>query len=221
MVFCSLAVNEKLNQQSQGKCIALDVQQITLLHSVKKNTSFLIRKHYFCGILRAVMKNTAYLLLGGNTGDVWNTFDHAKQLITQRTGIIVNTSSIYRSQAWGFKSEDLFLNQALQLQTNLACETLLQELLSIEVHLGRLRNGIGYASRNIDIDILFFNHDIINLSDLIVPHPRLHIRNFALKPIAELAPDFIHPLFNTSIAQLLDLSPDTMEVSMHGTPQAP
>lgn len=177
-------------------------------------------KTFFLQNFAAFMKNTAFLLLGGNTGNVYDTFYRAKQLIVDSLCTINSVSSVYHSRAWGFESDDLFLNQALEIKTNISCEILLLKLQAIELSLGRLKTGTGYASRNIDIDILFFNQDIITLSNLIVPHPRLHLRNFALKPMAELAPDFIHPVFNTTIVQLLDICPDILEVNLQNTPQA-
>lgn len=158
--------------------------------------------------------NQAILLLGGNLGDVFSTFQKVKELLSQ-IGTISKVSQIYQSAPWGFKADSQFLNQVLVLQTTLNPEQVLIETLSIEVKLGRKRNqSSNYESRVIDIDLLFFNDLILETENLILPHPRLHLRKFCLIPLIELNPDFIHPSFHLTVKELLENCEDTIEVSI-------
>lgn len=155
-----------------------------------------------------------YLLLGGNIGDTHDAFLNARTFIEARIGRITKKSSVYRSPAWGFESENDFLNQVLQIETVLDPETLMNNCLEIETALGRKRssNTNGYSSREIDIDILLLGHLQCNTPQLTVPHPRMHQRRFTLEPLSEIAPDVIHPGFNVSVKELLELCPDQSKV---------
>jgi 2-amino-4-hydroxy-6-hydroxymethyldihydropteridine diphosphokinase len=156
--------------------------------------------------------NNAYLLLGGNEGNIRENFAHAQERIQQKCGKIISASMLYQSEPWGFTSDQLFINQALFIDTFLDPDNLLKELLKIEQLAGRIRKGKGYSSRSMDIDILFYDDLILEKEHLIIPHPRLHLRNFALIPLNELASGFIHPVFNQSISQLKDICPDQSTV---------
>ena len=106
-----------------------------------------------------------------------------------------------------------FFNQVAQVKTSLSAEKLLSLLLQLEKDLGRERRDTGgYASRTIDIDILFFNDEIIKKEGLQVPHPRLPLRRFALRPLCEIAPDLMHPVLKKTVRELLRECPDTSEV---------
>lgn len=135
----------------------------------------------------------------------------AEELLGSNTGQIVDRSGIYETAAWGNTNQPPFLNQAFLLQTDLSAENLLRKIMGIEQEMGRIRTE-KYGPRIIDIDILFYNRDIIRLPELIVPHPEIQNRRFALVPLAQIAPGFIHPLLNKSITQLLEECPDTLEV---------
>ncbi|MCH5243756.1 MAG: 2-amino-4-hydroxy-6-hydroxymethyldihydropteridine diphosphokinase [Lentimicrobiaceae bacterium] len=161
-------------------------------------------------------KQTAYLLLGGNLGNCVETFAAVRREIHQRSGQIVQTSSIYTSPAWGFESENLFYNQAVAIQTELDPYALLRTVLAIEKDFGRERSAQEntekqYSSRTIDIDILFYGSAVICDTQLCVPHPLLPQRAFALVPMAEIAPDLIHPQLNETIRQLLRQCPDKID----------
>jgi 2-amino-4-hydroxy-6-hydroxymethyldihydropteridine diphosphokinase len=156
--------------------------------------------------------NNAYLLLGGNEGNVLENLTLAREKIQLKCGKIISASMLYQSEAWGFSSDQLFINQALYIHTFLNPDNLLIEILKIEQLAGRIRKGEGYSSRSMDIDILFYDNLILHKEHLVIPHPRLHLRNFALLPMNELAPEFIHPVFNQSIAQLKDICPDQSNV---------
>ncbi|MEY4875951.1 MAG: 2-amino-4-hydroxy-6-hydroxymethyldihydropteridine diphosphokinase, partial [Bacteroidota bacterium] len=111
-------------------------------------------------------------------------------------------SSIYRTKAWGNENQNDFLNQCLIIETELSAESCLQKILLIEQNLGRKREE-KWGPRTIDIDILFFNSEIVDKPNLQIPHPYLHLRRFTLAPLHELIPDFIHPILKKNISELL------------------
>lgn len=153
-----------------------------------------------------------YILLGGNLGDKQKFFSEARTRLSQHVGTITNQSAIYETEPWGFESDDIFWNQVLEISTALSPKKVLQQTQHIELELGRIRKANQYDSRIIDIDILFYDDQVIELENLIVPHPRIQERKFALVPINEIAPELIHPVFQKSIRQLLDECPDLLSV---------
>jgi 2-amino-4-hydroxy-6-hydroxymethyldihydropteridine diphosphokinase len=159
------------------------------------------------------MFNTAFLLLGGNLGNIGEVFSSARYWIGEIVGPVIDSSSLYQSEPWGFESSDLFLNQVLVVHTKSNASELLEKIMSIEKSLGRNRDASFYTSRSIDIDILFFNEEIIDTMELVVPHPRLHLRNFTLEPLCEVSPGKIHPVFNRTVLELLHDSQDNIIVS--------
>src|SRR4051794_36379151 len=137
--------------------------------------------------------NKAYLLTGGNLGNRMNNLIGAVKLIEQYCGKITQQSATYKTAAWGFTDQPEFYNEALEIQTELSPEHLMETLLTIEAQMGRKRD-IKMGPRIIDIDILLFNNEIIHQPHLTIPHPFLHERRFALTPLAEIAPNIIHPI---------------------------
>ena len=129
-------------------------------------------------------------------------------MIHQQIGTVINTSSIYQTPPWGFEAEQDFLNQVVVIQTVQSPEALIKTILSIEKQLGRIRQGNHYHSRTMDIDILFYNNQIIEQPDLIIPHPRIRERKFVLIPLCEIAPELRHPRFNLTISELLSQCAD-------------
>lgn len=161
--------------------------------------------------MRNEVTHTAFLLIGGNLGDRQKNLKQATAAIAQQCGYILKTSAIYETAAWGLQMQPAFLNQAIELQTFSKPHILLQRLLNIEKSLGRVRDG-KYGPRLIDIDMLLYANDVINEVDLIIPHPELQNRRFALTCLADIAPDVIHPLFQKSISQLLQECTDPLAV---------
>jgi 2-amino-4-hydroxy-6-hydroxymethyldihydropteridine diphosphokinase len=154
-----------------------------------------------------------YLLLGSNLGDRLNYMSAARSSIEANIGVVFNASSIYESEAWGFESDNKFLNQVLYLSTSKSPETILKKVKEIENQLGRERNENGYESRTIDIDILFYDQMIIEKEDLIIPHPKIQERLFTLVPLKEIASKMIHPTFGKTILELLEDCTDKIEVN--------
>ena len=155
--------------------------------------------------------NDAYLLIGGNMGDRETFLSEARKKIEQSCGTITRESSIYETAAWGYKEQENFLNQALRIKTQLSAEELLQQILKAEEQLGRKRD-IKYGPRIIDIDILFFNDDVVNTHGLTIPHPELQNRRFVLVPLNEIAADKVHPVLKKTALELLAECADKLDV---------
>lgn len=160
------------------------------------------------------MLHKVVLLLGCNLGDKSRNLTKAVDLIGRQVGRVVSQSGIYVSEPWGFTSEDEFFNQSLVVETELSPGQLLKETQEIESKLGRTRSETGsYESRTMDIDILYFDDEVIDRSDLVIPHQSLHQRKFTLLPLAEVAPDFMHPLLQKTNTELLASCKDESQVS--------
>ena len=167
---------------------------------------------YICTKILAM--ETCYVLFGSNMGDKDKIFTQACLFINDRCGRIVAVSSAYESEPWGFNAEEWFLNRLINVETELEPEEMLQQLLEIERELGRVRHPEidGYTSRTVDLDILYFGSRIVLTDSLTIPHPRLHRRRFALLPLCEMVPDFVHPAFNLTQTELLRRCLDFSEV---------
>lgn len=155
--------------------------------------------------------NKAYLLLGSNMGNSQELLSNAEKYISEFVGHITLVSSVYYTEAWGNIDQPHFLNKVLLIETNLDAIQIMLQLLTIEERMGRIRT-IKYAPRIIDIDILFFNNEIIRNAGLIIPHLEIQNRRFALVPMNEIAPDLIHPLLNKPISRLLLDCNDNLDV---------
>ena len=158
--------------------------------------------------------NEVFLCLGGNIGNREANLQLAILKITDTCGQLINSSSIYETEAWGSNSSLKYLNKVILIKTNLTPLKLLEALSHIEKNLGRIRMQNQNTDRTIDIDILFFNNELIDLPSLQVPHPRLHLRNFVLKPLAEINGEYFHPLIKKNIKQLLLECTDNLAISL-------
>ncbi len=153
------------------------------------------------------------ILLGGNLGQVTQTFAIALREL-QKLGEVTGYSSLYRSRAWGMdEGTPDFYNRALQLKTAISPDDLLGALLDIEKKFGRKRKvSKEYRSRQLDLDIIFYGDKIIETQRLVVPHPRMQLRSFTLKPLLEIIPEFVHPVLQKRIQQLYYECPDRAKV---------
>lgn len=147
--------------------------------------------------------HTVYLSTGSNLGNRETLLIQAEEAITEWVGPIDARSSIVETAPWGKTDQPHFLNRVLQVKTRLPPIQLMEMLLQIEQDMGRSR-AEKWGPRTIDIDVLFYDSRIINEPGLYVPHPHMHERAFVLKPLNEIAPDFIHPVLQKSIAGLLN-----------------
>lgn len=155
--------------------------------------------------------NQTYLITGGNIGERKKHLEQASGYIEEKIGHILKSSAIYETAAWGNTDQPSFYNQVHLVETTLSPEEVMSIILNIEQEMGRIRTEKN-AARIIDIDILFFNDEIINTASVIVPHKEIPNRKFVLKPLMELAPGFLHPSLHKTIAQLEAETTDTLEV---------
>jgi 2-amino-4-hydroxy-6-hydroxymethyldihydropteridine diphosphokinase len=155
--------------------------------------------------------NSTYLLLGSNMGNSEEQISVAIDHIEKKIGKLIRKSKLYATAAWGNTDQPDFLNQVILIETKLSAPQTLQSILAIEKMMGRLRT-VKNAPRIIDIDILFFNKEIIQQKNLIVPHPEIQNRRFVLIPMNEISPQLKHPVFNKSIHQLLTACKDHLNV---------
>ncbi|MBW4890723.1 2-amino-4-hydroxy-6-hydroxymethyldihydropteridine diphosphokinase [Mucilaginibacter sp. HMF5004] len=145
--------------------------------------------------------NNVYLLLGSNLGNRETYLQKAADEIAAAIAPIAKSSSIHQTAAWGKTDEPDYLNQVLMLKTDMPAQDILQTILVIELLMGRERKE-KWGSRTIDIDILLYGDEIISEPGLIVPHPQLHKRKFAMEPLIEIAPKLVHPIFNRTFEEL-------------------
>lgn len=158
------------------------------------------------------MEHIVYLALGSNLDNrLANLKAAVSNLTPQMT--VKNKSAVYETPPWGFKDQAAFLNQVVMAETYLEPEALLAHLKRLEVALGRVQS-FENGPRLIDIDILFFDDAIIDTVSIAVPHPRLHKRAFVLVPLADVAPEFVHPVLRKSVSELLE-EVDRSEIKLY------
>jgi 2-amino-4-hydroxy-6-hydroxymethyldihydropteridine diphosphokinase len=161
----------------------------------------------------AKKSNTAYLLTGSNMGERVDNLKKVHSLIEQYIGKVAQASHFYETQAWGKTDQPDFLNQALEVITPQYPSEILSNILKIEAEMGRVRTE-KWEERVIDIDILLYNEEIINETNLVIPHPHLHERNFALIPLMEIAGETLHPVLNLPIEDVYFDCNDPLDVVM-------
>lgn len=164
-----------------------------------------------CAHFQHPSMNHVYLLIGGNIGDRLSNLAIARKSIELLCGTIQKQSSIYETEAWGLKDQPAFYNQALCIETAMSPQDLMASLLEIEASMGRERL-VPLGPRTIDLDIIYYNQDIMNEPSLTIPHPRLELRNFVLAPLVEIAPDFVHPILKKTNSALYKATSDSAVV---------
>ncbi|QCX32882.1 2-amino-4-hydroxy-6-hydroxymethyldihydropteridine diphosphokinase [Caloramator sp. E03] len=146
--------------------------------------------------------NRVYVAFGSNIGDKNKNIKKAIEMMNARGLNVIKISQIYKTEPYGYTNQPEFLNGVLEALTDLDAMDVLYTLLNIEKDLGRVRE-FKWGPRIIDLDILFFNDDVIDEKDLKVPHPDMQNREFVLKPLCEIAPNFMHPVLKKSVKDML------------------
>ena len=158
-------------------------------------------------------KHTVFLLLGSNIHPRTDFLQKAIRLIDNVLGSITSVSSLYESEPWGFEAPVAFLNQVVCVESTLGPLEILKKTQEIERKLGRtVKTNGSYASRTMDIDLLFFDNEIVRLPELIIPHAQIANRRFTLLPLVETAPDMVHPVSGKTCRRLLEECTDEGKV---------
>lgn len=152
----------------------------------------------------------AFILAGTNLGDRIANLEIARRMLAEKT-IVTQFSALFETEPVGFADQPWYLNQAIELEVSLPPQELLSFCLGIEASCGRVRT-FSNAPRTLDLDILLYGNVIVHQNNLVIPHPRLHERRFALRPLAQIAPEAVHPVLKKSIRRLLADCPDTSSV---------
>ena len=159
-----------------------------------------------------------FLGIGTNLGNRESNLEQAVARIEEYIGPVLNSSSIYETEPWGFEAKDEFLNLVVKVETDLTSRGVLGRIQMIESFLGRVKSQLQYSSRVIDIDVLLYEDLIINEESLKIPHPLLQQRKFVLVPLCELAADMIHPVLKKTFSGLLEICGDRSEVKKYSGP---
>ena len=162
-------------------------------------------------------KNVTFLSLGSDLGDKEKNIAEAVLYIKSYIGKVLNISNLYISEAWGFESKHLFLNNVIKVETNLSPMQLLNEIQQIQNKMGSEHNSLmsGYESRIIDIDVIYYNNFIYNQKLLTIPHKQMQYRKFVLLPLLELSDNIKHPLFCVETFELLNKCKDKTKVTLY------
>ena len=159
------------------------------------------------------MSFIVFISLGGNLGNTLEIFKNSYIEIEKKIGRISTFSKIYQTAAWGKTDQADFLNQVIQAETNLDPEKIMSELLEIELFFGRRRDVI-WGPRILDLDILFLGNQIVSSENVDIPHPQIAHRRFVLIPMAEIAPEFLHPVLQQTRLELLEQTTDLQSVQL-------
>lgn len=164
-----------------------------------------------CVLSPLMTAHTVYLCLGGNLGDRGANLEEAILFITFNIGDITAASSVYESTAWGMENAPAFLNQVLKISTELSPSDLITEIAELEEFFGRERSPSKYLDREMDVDVLFYDDEVMDEEKIQIPHPRLQLRRFVLVPLAEIAPAMVHPVLKRNMLELLNDCEDKSE----------
>ena len=160
--------------------------------------------------------HVAYIGFGSNIGDRLSHIQNALDTLSKTEGITLQKiSSIYTTDPVGYEAQAQFLNGVAAIQTSLSPLSLLHTLKDIEITIGR-KHRIRWGPREIDLDILIYGDLCVQTEKLVIPHPEMHLRGFVLVPLAEIAPDLVHPVFQETIQTLLNRLEDEKPVSESG-----
>ncbi|NJL12253.1 MAG: 2-amino-4-hydroxy-6-hydroxymethyldihydropteridine diphosphokinase [Microscillaceae bacterium] len=154
---------------------------------------------------------SVFFLLGANLGNRREQLAEAERQLERQIGPLLRKSRLYESEAWGTTDQPAYYNQVLYHQTALLPEVILTTALAIEARMGRVRQQ-KWEARQIDIDVLYYDQWVYESARLSLPHPLIALRRFALMPLAEVAPDFVHPVLGQTQTQLLEQCPDILPV---------
>jgi len=155
-----------------------------------------------------------FFSLGSSLGDRRKTLIGAINSIENHIGSVLKTSNVFETEPWGFQDKNMFLNMAVLVQTKLSPEQILQKSQQIEKLYNRKKTGNNYEARTLDIDIVFYDNLVFDNSFLQIPHKFAHKRIFVLLPIAEIAPDFVHPILKQTISRLLKNCDDKTSIKI-------
>jgi 2-amino-4-hydroxy-6-hydroxymethyldihydropteridine diphosphokinase len=158
------------------------------------------------------MTKKAVFLLGSNMGNRMHLISEAIRLLEEKTNASALCSPMYETAPWGNPNQEPFVNCAILINTSLNAQQLLSIALETEQELGRQRNGLANQPRLMDVDLLLLEDEVLNLSQCTVPHPRLHQRQFALVPLADVYPDWLHPVIKKATLELLRDCEDQLSV---------
>jgi len=150
-------------------------------------------------------KHSAYICAGSNIGDkLSNCRKGIDALTTSGAAVLKGRSPFYQTEPVDFLDQDWFINVVVKIETDLGPLQLLDTLKSIEIRAGRVRDPIRFGPRILDLDIIFYEDLVLETPQLVIPHPRMHKRCFVLKPICDIDPTIVHPVFKKDVRELLD-----------------
>ncbi len=155
--------------------------------------------------------NKIYFSIGSNIGDRLHYMEEAIRLININVGKVTSRSSMYETEGWGIKDQPKFLNAVVEIESTRFPSEILKITQKIEYALGKSKKE-KWGPRNIDIDILYYGNEIFNEEGLVIPHPHISERKFVLKPMSEIAPDWVDPVSKKTIQELLTACEDSGEI---------
>jgi len=153
-----------------------------------------------------------FFCIGGNLGDRKANLEETLDFLNFNIGDVIISSDIYETEPWEMSDVPTFYNQVVVVETKMTNEQLISEIKEIEMYYGRVRNGLNYQSREMDVDVIFIDDEIIDSKELQVPHPKMTHRRFVLEPLAQIAAEKLHPVSKKTVKQLLDECSDSHSV---------